>query len=207
MAPEPSQQGLTVLVVEDDVDTRAALRLALEDEGFKVESAGDGLHALQRVREKRPDVVILDLSMPRMGGEDFLYAWRAGVDTPGVPVIVISAAYKPPRPEDLGVDALLPKPFDVRALVRHVKRLVESSPPARARVPVPVGRDTRIAELRDIANDLADAMSAVLMGVEQVADAPGVPAELRPVATTALDSAQRGSTLVRRLHHLIGTLE
>ena len=203
MPPETPQRGPTVLVVEDDVDTRAALRLALEDEGFIVESAGDGLHALQRVRDHTPDVVILDLSMPRMGGEDFLFAWRSGVDTPGVPIIVISAAYKPPRPEDLGIDAFLPKPFDLRTLVRHVKRLVETAPRAQA----PAGRDVRIAELREVADELADAMSVILTSVGQLAGAPSDSGDVRPLATTARESAQRGSTLVRRLHRVVSTLE
>ena len=201
--PKTHQERQTVLVVDDDLDTRAALRIVLEDEGFRVESAGDGLTALQKIRDQAPDLIVLDLHMPRMGGEDFLYAWRAGVETPGVPVIVITAISRGVGPEHLGVDALLTKPFDLNALVKHVRRLIESSTPS----PVTPRGDARIAELRDVANDLADAMSAVLMGAEQLADAPTVPANLRPLAATTLESARRGWTLVRRLHHLIGALE
>src|SRR5689334_16663432 len=98
----------TVLVVEDDVDLRAVLRFALEDEGFVVESAGDGLSALQKVRQLTPDLIVLDLNMPRMGGEDFLYAWRSGFETPGVPVVVITAESQALRPGDLGVAAFFP---------------------------------------------------------------------------------------------------
>src|SRR5690349_22835235 len=70
----------TILVVDDEVDLRRILQLALEEEGFHVDSAADGLAALRKVRERPPDLVILDLNMPRMGGEQFLYAWRAGVE-------------------------------------------------------------------------------------------------------------------------------
>ena len=64
----------TVLVVEDDADILGMLQVSLELAGYEVESAADGLSALQKVRQATPDLVILDLNMPRMGGEDFLYA-------------------------------------------------------------------------------------------------------------------------------------
>ena len=202
MPPETLQHGRTVLVVEDDVDTRATLRLALEDEGFTVESSGDGLHALEKLRHQTPDVIILDLSMPRMGGQDFLSAWRTGIDTPVVPVIVISAAFNAPRTEDLGVDAFVPKPFDLPALVQHVKRLVGSSPRGAA-----AGRDDRTTELRAVTGDLADQLRAVLTDVASLAASANLSADLRPAATSALESARRGSTLARRLEYLVSTLE
>ncbi len=199
----PPQQRGTVLVVDDDVDTRAILRLALEDEGFTVDSAGDGLSALQKIRDATPDLIILDLNMPRMSGEDFLYAWRAGVETPGVPVIVITAASKALKPEDLGVDALLTKPFDLDVLARHVGRLVKSSP----RSPVARSRDARTTELHDVTESLVKVMGVVLGTVELLADDPPDPNERRALTTRVLDSAQRGSALVRRLHRLVSTLE
>ncbi len=202
MSPAAPQQDRTILVVDDDVDTRATLRIALEDEGFAVDSAGDGLTALQKIRHQRPDAIILDLNMPRMGGEDFLYAWRAGVEAPGVPVIVITAVSRGVRAEDLGVDAFLTKPFDLPTLVRHVRHLVEpGSEPRRA-----TSGDTRVAELRDIADDLADAMTAVMMSAEEVAKARNVPDDLRPTVVTGAGAAQRASTLVRRLQRVVSTL-
>src|SRR3954451_24754139 len=73
----------TILVVEDDVAICDLVRFALEVQGLNVESAADGLHALQKVRQATPDLVILDLNMPQMGGEDFLYAWRTGIEARG----------------------------------------------------------------------------------------------------------------------------
>ena len=121
----------TILVVEDDADIVAILRFALEGDGFVVDSAGDGLSALQKARQATPDLVILDLNMPRMGGEDFLYAWRTGVETPGVPVIVITAESPALRPSDLGVEAFLPKPFHLDTLLWHVRDLLAIPPRAR----------------------------------------------------------------------------
>src|SRR3954471_15789705 len=92
----------TVLVVEDDADLLGRLQATLELPGYEVERAGDGLAAPHEVRRATPDLEILDLNMPRMGGEDFLYAWRSGFETPGVPVIVITAQSSALRAQDLG---------------------------------------------------------------------------------------------------------
>jgi DNA-binding response OmpR family regulator len=189
----------TILVVEDDVDLRAVLRFALEDDGYAVESAGDGLHALRKVRETSPDLVILDLNMPRMGGADFLYAWRAGVETSGGPVIVITAESQALRPTDLGVEAVFSKPFDIDQLLWHIRDLLALPPQAQAAA----GRGPREAEMAGIVDDLATAMSTLVISVELLAEAQNLPADLRTITATALDTAHRASVLARRLNHLI----
>ena len=191
----------TILVIEDDVDAVTILRFALEHDGFVVDSAGDGLEALQKVRQAAPDLVVLDLNMPRMGGEDFLYAWRTGVEAPGVPVIVISAASQALRPQDLGVAAFLPKPFNLDTLLWHVRDLLAIPPQARAAA----GRDSRDVEMAEVAENLITVMSTLLISVEQLADAPELPDDLGPIAAASLDAAQRASALARRLDHLIDT--
>jgi two-component system chemotaxis response regulator CheY len=143
----------TVLVVEDDADLLGMLQATLELAGYEVERAGDGLAALHEVRRATPDLAILDLNMPRMGGEDFLYAWRSGFETPGVPVIVITAQSRALRAQDLGVSACLPKPFDTNRLLACVADLLAVPSQARAAA----GRDPRGVELAAVADDLADA--------------------------------------------------
>jgi DNA-binding response OmpR family regulator len=193
----------TILVVDDDADLRAILKFALEDEGFHFDSADDGLSALRKVRERPPDLVILDLNMPRMGGEQFLYAWRAGVETPGVPVIVVTATSDALRPTDLGVAAVVPKPFDVEQLLACVKDLLALPPNQRG-----VVRDgSSMTELRDIVENLAQVTSVMLVITEQVASSPDLFDDVRALAERSLDSAHRVSVLVRRLTHLIGPPE
>jgi DNA-binding response OmpR family regulator len=189
----------TILVVEDDVDLGAMLRFALENEGFAVESAEDGLNALQKVRQATPDLVILDLNMPRMGGEDFLYAWRSGVEAPRVPVIVITAESQALRPQDLGVAAFLPKPFRVDTLLKHIRDLLAIPPQTRGAA----GRDPRDVEMASVADDLVAVMTALLISVEQLAGATDLSDDLRTIAATGLDAAQRAAVLSRRLNHLI----
>lgn len=203
MRPATPDRGQTILVVDDDIDTRALLRMALEEQGFAVESAGDGLSALQKIGRQPPDAVVLDLNMPRMGGEDFLYAWRAGGELADVPVVVITATAKTLRPQDLGVQGIFPKPFDMHKLVACVASLVA----APTRPPVAARRDARVAELRDIAEGLAQVMGAMGRSIEALASAPSDSDELRSIAAAATGDADRGASLVRRLHRVVSTLD
>ena len=187
----------TILVVEDDVDIRDTLRIALEDEGFAVESAGDGLDALRKIRQRPPDLVILDLNMPRMGGQDFLYAWRTGVETRGAPVIVITAEWRERQPAELGVEGFFAKPFEIDDLLSHVKVLLA--------VPPRVGATG--SEMTVLAQDLVDVVSAFLISVEPLAAAPRLPEEERTLAAMGLSAAQRAAVLARRLNHLIRVLQ
>jgi len=141
--------------------------------------------------------------MPRMGGEDFLYAWRTGVEAPGVPVIVIAAASQALRPQDLGVAAFLPKPFTLDSLLWHVRDLlaIPSQAPPQARAAA--GRDPRDVEMAEVTEDLVAVMSTLLISVKQLATAPELPDDLSPLAAAGLDAAQRAAALTRRLDHLI----
>jgi len=183
----------TILLVEDDADLRDTLRIALEDEGFEVESAGDGMDALRRIRQRAPDLVILDLNLPRMGGEDFLYVWRTGVETRGAPVIVITAGLGERQPAELGVEGFFAKPFEIDELLSHVKVLLA----------VPPRVDATGSEMAVIAQDLVDVVSAFLISVEPLATAPRLPEEERALVAMGLSAAQRAALLARRLHHLL----
>jgi DNA-binding response OmpR family regulator len=188
----------TILVVEDDNEIRMMLRIALETAGFSVESAGDGLSALERARQTSPNLIILDLNMPRMGGEDFLYAWRTGVEMARVPVIVITAASPALRPEDLGVEAFFPKPFDIDKLLWHIRDLLAVAPRNQS-----ASHGSRGEELIGVADQLVAVMSTLLVSAEHLADAPGLSDDLRKVAATGLDAAQRAAVLARRLSNLV----
>src|SRR5437660_4425629 len=78
-----------VLVAEDSPTQAEAIRFLLEDCGFVVETAADGLEALAAIRRNAPDVVATDLEMPRMNGLELVEAVRA--DFPAVPVVLITA--------------------------------------------------------------------------------------------------------------------
>jgi CheY-like chemotaxis protein len=198
-----SPERKTILVVDDDVDVSSILRFALAGDGYAVDSAEDGLAALQKVREKTPDLIILDLNMPRMSGEQFLYAWHTGGETPGLPVLVVTATSDALRPTDLGVAAVLPKPFELEQLLGCVREML-ALPPQPPKV---VHEIYPMTEVRGIAEDLSQVTSVLLVTAEQLADDPNGTDDVRPLTATGLDAAHRASVLVRRLTNLVGPPE
>jgi CheY-like chemotaxis protein len=115
-----------VLVVDDDEVIRSVVVDLLELEGYSVEAARDGREALARVRDARPDVIVLDLMMPNMDGWAFVQACRQNALCNGTAMIVMSAAHRlhetAVRLREQGVQACLAKPFDTEALLGIVER-------------------------------------------------------------------------------------
>jgi DNA-binding response OmpR family regulator len=126
----------TILVVDDDVELSDGLRVVLEKQGHRVIQARDGQQGKQMVYQHHPDLVILDMMMPRMGGYPVLEHFRGKTDAP--PIIMITAnegsrhkAYA----EYLGVIDYIRKPFAMERLLESVERGLNaaaqrSQPPA-----------------------------------------------------------------------------
>ncbi len=118
-----------ILIVEDDADTREMLSTLLASQGFHAVSAEDGLeglHLLRAVRRRAPDVpclVLLDLTMPRLGGHEFRRAQLGDPTVANVPVAVMSGATDlEQRGQALGAVATVAKPIDLDVLLDVVNR-------------------------------------------------------------------------------------
>lgn len=129
-----------VLVVDDNKVIRQLIRVNLELEGLEVVTASDGAECLDVVHDVRPDVVTLDMVMPRLDGLRTAACLRADPRTHDLPLALISAcpseeiqAQAGPGGLDSVVDAFLPKPFDPAELVRLVQRLLTGRPLPRSR--------------------------------------------------------------------------
>ncbi|MEE1757196.1 response regulator [Streptomyces sp. SP18CS02] len=120
-----------VLVVDDNRVIRQLIRVNLELEGFEVVTAADGAECLEVVHQVRPDVITLDVVMPRLDGLRTVERLRADSRTGQVPVAIISACSQPEVESGLaaGVDAFLAKPFEPAELVRLVRRLTRGEGP------------------------------------------------------------------------------
>jgi CheY-like chemotaxis protein len=116
-----------VLVVDDNKVIRQLIRVNLELEGLEVVTAADGAECLEVVHQVRPDVVTLDVVMPRLDGLRTAARLRADPRTCDLPLAIVSACtqYEVESGLDLGVDAFLAKPFEPTELVRIVRRLIE----------------------------------------------------------------------------------
>jgi DNA-binding response OmpR family regulator len=138
---QPSEQPY-VLVVEDQDDLAEAIALNLRRDGHRVDVARDGLHALHVIRERAPDLIVLDLGLPRVDGMAVLERIRAdGVQSP---VLVLTARGAPQDRVDglhAGADDYVVKPFYTLELLARVRALLRRSatrPAADASVQTPV---------------------------------------------------------------------
>ncbi|HET7529899.1 MAG TPA: response regulator [Mycobacteriales bacterium] len=119
-----------VLVVDDDDVIRQLITVNLELEGFDVVAAVDGQDALDKVKDAQPQVVTLDVMMPRVDGWEAASRLRADPDTAHIKVILLSARAQEAdlqRGERIGVDAYLTKPFDPDELIDLVRRLMSEA--------------------------------------------------------------------------------
>lgn len=110
----------TILVVDDEPNVRFLVRVTLERAGYEVVEAGNGVAALERVRESRPDLVITDLMMPVMSGRELIERLRGEPETASIPILILSANSRLLVGE---ADALLSKPFDLEDLIAQVRIL------------------------------------------------------------------------------------
>ena len=114
----------TILVVDDEKRLQDMLQAYLTQEGFRVVTAGDGQEALFVARHEKPDLIILDLMMPEMGGYEFLRAHNKERDTP---VIVLTAKLEENDKVlglELGADDYVTKPFSLRELTARVRAVL-----------------------------------------------------------------------------------
>ena len=118
-----------VLVVEDDVSIADVLRRTLRQEGHEVRSAGDGVEALRVAEEFAPDLVVLDLGLPKLDGVEVCRRLRADSD---VPILILTARTETEdRVEglDTGADDYLVKPFERQELLARMRALLRRRPP------------------------------------------------------------------------------
>jgi FixJ family two-component response regulator len=112
----------TVLVVDDNDDVREALALLVQAFGYGVEKAKNGREALSRMRQARPCVILLDLAMPDMTGEDFRREQLAAEDLREVPVVVVSAwPHVEAAAKRMNAAAWVMKPVEARTLADLVR--------------------------------------------------------------------------------------
>ncbi len=116
-----------ILFVDDEPNIVISLEFLMRREGFKVEVARDGEEALTRIRQDRPDLVLLDVMMPKVNGFEVCQAVRADPSLAAVRIVMLTAKGREAEIAKglaLGADAYVPKPFSTRDLVVQVKSLL-----------------------------------------------------------------------------------
>jgi CheY-like chemotaxis protein len=118
----------TILICDDEPALRELIRATLDD-GYRFAEASDGMTALELVREVEPDVVVLDLMLPRLGGLEVLARLRADKHLRHIPVLVITA-WNETREDVLAAGAadFASKPFDPDVLKTSIEKLLKAAP-------------------------------------------------------------------------------
>jgi len=114
-----------ILVIDDDMPLRGMLAAALRQHGFQVLLAGDGEEGQRALKIHHPNVILLDLAMPKVNGWDFLQRLQETGHLGRVPIIVVSAHLHvdPQAVLQMGVSAILPKPFNLPELIDLIEHL------------------------------------------------------------------------------------
>jgi DNA-binding response OmpR family regulator len=117
----------TILIVDDDADIRDMMKLFLETDGYQVIAAADGQDALQQVQRVRPGVIVLDLTMPDMDGEEFLERMRA-TRFARTPVVIMSGRDSSrDKAQELRAAGCVNKPVDLDELLKTIRQIVSAS--------------------------------------------------------------------------------
>ena len=114
-----------VLVVDDDPFIRSLLAAWLQDAGYLVAVAADGQQALEQVRRERPDILLLDLSMPRLDGYGVIKWLRQQPESRDLPILILSAdVWAPKKLTGVRIEGILSKPFDLDEVLARVMEFV-----------------------------------------------------------------------------------
>ena len=121
----------TVLVVDDQPSNVRLIQINLEREGYRVLTAADGVEGMQRVQETRPDLILLDVIMPRKDGFEMLRELKADPELQDIPVVMLTVDVRNlaiVEGHRIGADLYLPKPFHPKELVSVVRRTLKEPP-------------------------------------------------------------------------------
>ncbi len=131
---EPREK--TILIVDDDEIICELLEFIVQREGFKFETVADGEAALGKILNHPPDLILLDMMLPRRGGYEVLKALQTEPETSRIPIIIFTGRYSDHTTSDMirqesNVVEYLTKPLNAQALVLSLHRHLKTKPPVR----------------------------------------------------------------------------
>jgi DNA-binding response OmpR family regulator len=124
--------GKYILIVDDDPDLVETVAMMLESKGFEVGKAYDGIEGEEAIKKRRPDVLVLDVMMPRKNGYQLCKELKADQSTKDIPVVMLTAVgdavptttYSHAEGMAMEAEDFIPKPVDAATLVEAVERLI-----------------------------------------------------------------------------------
>ncbi|WP_454800990.1 response regulator [Mucilaginibacter phyllosphaerae] len=112
-----------ILAVDDDHDILEVLQFILEDSGYKVDTLSDGHKLMDTIRDKHPDLILLDIMLGNMDGRELCKVVKKQIETHNIPVIMISASHNVSSTlnQDGAPNDFVAKPFDINVLLNSIK--------------------------------------------------------------------------------------
>lgn len=128
MPSDETGKKAKIAIIDDEKALVETLKSFLEERGFSVISAYDGVSGLELIKREKPDIVILDITMPELDGRDVLIQLKKNEDTKSIPVIMLTVKNEPFEVDygmELGADDYLPKPCEVHRLLKHIDAILK----------------------------------------------------------------------------------
>jgi PAS domain S-box-containing protein len=122
--PVLNEKRKTILVVDDDANIRELLRQQLENEGYNVREAKDGMDAIHQIKTVHPDLILLDVMMPQINGFDVAAVLKNDPETADIPIIILSIIENKERGYHIGIDRYLTKPINTEQLLGEIGSLL-----------------------------------------------------------------------------------
>lgn len=156
-----------ILVIDDEADLTQLIGFQFKSKGFDVQTAADGVEGLEKVHEFKPDLIILDMNMPRMGGIEF-YSKICGTNgRPLYPVLVLTArANVKSMFSDLDIDGFMIKPFDIGHLIGEAETIMKRRAETIARKAAGLVTDTRRVCIVDDDKDAFGKISSTFLNAD-----------------------------------------
>lgn len=130
MDQEKSETGKRILFVDDEVDIRTAVTYRLKKSGYEVIVSGDGKEALEKARTESPDLIILDVMLPKMDGNKVCALLKRDKKYMDIPIIMFTASVESESimtDEEGRADAFITKPFEAPVLIAKIEELLEKA--------------------------------------------------------------------------------
>lgn len=115
----PKEKSKTILIIDDDMNLQSVLKHTLQNEGYQVETAYDGIEGLDKLVSTQPDLVISDIMMPNMDGVELFRQIKERLQHRGTPIFIITALSRKPWFADLEAEGavVIQKPFKIELLI------------------------------------------------------------------------------------------
>ena len=199
MKPPPAADEATVLVIDDDTAIREMLVQMLEEAGYQTLEAADGVEGLEVARTGAPDVILLDVMMPRLNGFDCAAALKGDPHYRHIPIIMLTVIDDAQRAFGLGVEAYMTKPFDEKQVISEIRRLLGKRSQQRRVVVLGQNEESRVVL------EQLKTTSAITTHLEELSKLDSVVAEIGPHLTLVIGTDFQAREARLHIQQLVGS--